>query len=101
MIIQHLERLTEKGWWTVGSQPAIDGAASEDEVVGWGPRGGYVYQKCFVEFFVTKDDVEKIDKKVREAGQGWVDYFASNAEVSVLVATIPRGIRAKLLRYPG
>lgn len=81
-ILRHLERLTEKGWWTVGSQPAVDGADSSHEVVGWGPKGGYVYQKCFVEFFVTEEDVQRIDKKVREQGQGWVDYFAGNLKVS-------------------
>lgn len=82
MIIRHLERLTEKGWWTVGSQPAIDGASSSDEILGWGPKGGYVYQKCFVEFFVERDVVEAIEKKVRERGQGWVDYFVGNLDVS-------------------
>jgi methylenetetrahydrofolate reductase (NADPH) len=82
MIIRHLERLIKKGWWTVGSQPAIDGAKSEDEVVGWGPKSGYVYQKSFVEFFVEKEDVERIENAVRERGQGWVDYFAANLEVS-------------------
>lgn len=80
-IISHLERLTKKNWWTVGSQPPIDGAKSSDEVVGWGPKGGYVYQKCFVEFFVEKADVDRIEKKIREQGDGWIDYFAANAEV--------------------
>ncbi|GJE87071.1 methylenetetrahydrofolate reductase [Phanerochaete sordida] len=78
MIIRHLERLTQKGWWTVGSQPAVDGARSADEVVGWGPKGGYVYQKSFVEFFVEQSDVARIERKVRERGQGWVDFFAGN-----------------------
>lgn len=81
MIIQHLERLTRKGWWTVGSQPAINGASSSDEIVGWGPRGGYVYQKCFVEFFAEKNDMENIERKVRTEGQGWVDFFAGNVQV--------------------
>ena len=81
MIIRHLERLTKKGWWTVGSQPAIDGVSSSDDVVGWGPKGGYVYQKSFVEFFVEKEDVDRIEKKVREKGHGWVDYFAANVTV--------------------
>ncbi len=85
MIIRHLERLTERGWWTVGSQPAIDGADSSDEVVGWGPKGGYVYQKSFVEFFVEREDVERIEKEVREKGQGWVSYLAANLEVCVTV----------------
>lgn len=91
-IIRHLERLTKKNWWTVGSQPPIDGAKSSDEVVGWGPKGGYVYQKCFVEFFVEKADVDRIEKKIREQGDGWVDYFAANAEVRASRCDIVRAI---------
>lgn len=83
MIFPHLERLTRKGWWTVGSQPAINGARSDDEVVGWGPRNGYVYQKCFVEFFAERGDVEGIVRRVEEEGAGWVDYFAGNLQVGV------------------
>ncbi|KAF7375999.1 Methylenetetrahydrofolate reductase [Mycena sanguinolenta] len=78
MILPHLERLTRRGWWTVGSQPAIDGASSGDEVVGWGPRAGYVFQKGFVEFFCTKADVDATERRVRERGNGWVHWFAGN-----------------------
>lgn len=92
MIIRHLERLTKKGWWTVGSQPAVDGAKSSDEVVGWGPNGGYVYQKSFVEFFVEQDVVDRIKKKVRDHGQGWVDYFAGNLEGNFR-SNVPEGGR--------
>ncbi|KAH9952074.1 methylenetetrahydrofolate reduct [Amylocystis lapponica] len=79
MILPQLEQLTRKGWWTVGSQPAINGEKSTDEVVGWGPRGGYVYQKCFIEFFAKAADVEDIERKVEQEGRGWVDFFAGNA----------------------
>lgn len=65
----------------MGSQPAIDGAISTDEVVGWGPKGGYVYQKGFVEFFAPEEDVERIVQKIDAEGKGWVDYFAVNLEV--------------------
>lgn len=34
-----------KGWWTVGSQPAVDGVSSADPTYGFGPGNGYVYQK--------------------------------------------------------
>lgn len=81
VILPHLEKLTKRGWWTVGSQPAVDGAHSTDEVFGWGPRGGYVYQKGFVEFFAPEEDVERIVKKIDAEGKGWVDYFAVNLEV--------------------
>lgn len=80
MILTHLERLTKRGWWTIGSQPAVDGVSSSDEVLGWGPRSGYVFQKGFVEFFCTKDDVKAIERRVEERGKGWVHWFAGNFE---------------------
>ncbi|KAF8077711.1 methylenetetrahydrofolate reductase-domain-containing protein [Lyophyllum atratum] len=78
MILPHLEKLTKRGWWTIGSQPAVDGASSGDEVLGWGPRSGYVFQKGFVEFFGTKDDVEAIERQVEQKGRGWVHWFAGD-----------------------
>ncbi|KAH7923471.1 methylenetetrahydrofolate reduct [Leucogyrophana mollusca] len=77
-ILPHLENLTTRGWWTVCSQPAVDGASSTDEVFGWGPRGGYVFQKGFVEFFVEEDVVEEIEKKIEQDGKAYVHYFAAN-----------------------
>lgn len=81
VILPQLEKLTKRGWWTVSSQPAVDGAKSTDPVFGWGPRGGYVYQKAFVEFFALEEDVERIINKVESEGMGWVEYFAINLEV--------------------
>jgi methylenetetrahydrofolate reductase (NADPH) len=81
MILTHLERLTKRGWWTVGSQPAVDGESSEDEIVGWGPRGGYVYQKCFVEFFADAKDLERIERSIEQEGGGWISYFAADLKV--------------------
>ncbi|KAI0672842.1 methylenetetrahydrofolate reduct [Trametes maxima] len=91
-ILPNLEKLTRRGWWTVGSQPAVNGVPSTDEVVGWGPRGGYVYQKCFVEFFVEQKDVGRIVEKVEEEGGGWVDYFAGNVQGEILT-NVPEGGR--------
>lgn len=59
----------------------MDGAKSTDPVFGWGPRGGYVYQKAFVEFFAPEEDLERITSKAKSQGKGWVDYFAVNLEV--------------------
>ena len=66
----------------MGSQPAVNGASSSDPVFGWGPRAGYVFQKCFVEFFCEEEDVEAIEKRVGARGAGWVHYFACNNEAS-------------------
>jgi methylenetetrahydrofolate reductase (NADPH) len=40
-----LVKINKRGFLTINSQPAVDGAKSSDPVHGWGPRGGYVYQK--------------------------------------------------------
>ncbi|PPQ75369.1 hypothetical protein CVT24_013152 [Panaeolus cyanescens] len=79
-ILPHLERLTKGGWWTVGSQPAVDGVSSTDEVFGWGPRAGYIFQKGFVEFFCEERDVEKVINRIDDKGKGWVHYFAGNVK---------------------
>ena len=64
--MSHLEQLTKRSWWTVGSQPAVDSASSSDRVVGWGPKGGYVFQKSFVEFFCDKEDVDRIEQRTKQ-----------------------------------
>lgn len=84
-ILPYLVRLnTEKDWWTVGSQPAVDGAPSEDETYGFGPAGGYVFQKSFVEFFCSYDDVvsiqEKAKKAEQESGKRRITFYAGNTE---------------------
>jgi methylenetetrahydrofolate reductase (NADPH) len=81
MILPHLKELTRRGWWTVGSQPAIDSAKSTDPVVGWGPRSGYVFQKSFVEFFCNEHDVDIVEKRVLVKGKGRVHWFATNSQV--------------------
>ena len=37
---------------TINSQPAVNGAPSNDPIFGWGPAKGYIYQKAYFEFFV-------------------------------------------------
>ena len=80
----HLERLTKKSWWTVGSQPAVDGVSSLDRVFGWGPKGGYVFQKGFVEFFCEREDVDLIEQRAKQEG-AVVNWLAANNEVRAFV----------------
>lgn len=44
-IRDELAGLIKKGWWTVASQPAVNGVHSTHEIFGWGPQHGFVYQK--------------------------------------------------------
>ena len=48
-----LATLNRKGFLTLNSQPSVNGARSDDPVYGWGGKGGYVYQKAYVECFVS------------------------------------------------
>ena len=45
VIQAQLARVNELGFLTINSQPAVDGARSDDKTHGWGPPNGFVYQK--------------------------------------------------------
>ncbi|KAL8953769.1 MAG: hypothetical protein Q9222_000386 [Ikaeria aurantiellina] len=47
---------TARNWWTIASQPAVDGLPSTDPIHGWGPAKGFVFQKPFVELFCPIED---------------------------------------------
>jgi len=53
VIAKQLSQINEMGFLTINSQPAVNGAKSNDKLFGWGPANGYVYQKAYLEFFVN------------------------------------------------
>jgi methylenetetrahydrofolate reductase (NADPH) len=75
-ISKELLALNAKGWWTVASQPAVNGVRSTDPVFGWGPKNGFVFQKPFVEFFLPSADWANL--KARLEAEEDVIYFAGN-----------------------
>lgn len=38
---------------------------------------------------MEEQDLEKIEKKIKEKGQGWVHYFAGNLQVSIPLNIAP------------
>jgi methylenetetrahydrofolate reductase (NADPH) len=48
VISTQLAKLNDLGFLTINSQPAVDGARSDDKTFGWGPSNGYVYQKVLL-----------------------------------------------------
>ena len=66
-IQEQLLKLNRKGWWSVASQPAVNGVRSDDRVFGWGPRGGFVFQKAFVELFLPSGDWKVLKDKIGRA----------------------------------
>eukprot|EP01128_Nolandella_sp_AFSM9_P010224 TRINITY_DN7037_c0_g1_i1.p1 TRINITY_DN7037_c0_g1~~TRINITY_DN7037_c0_g1_i1.p1 ORF type:complete len:841 (-),score=260.30 TRINITY_DN7037_c0_g1_i1:78-2600(-) len=62
VILNQVVALNKLGFLTVNSQPRVNGASSSDKSFGWGPSGGTVYQKAYVEFFCSKDNFELLKK---------------------------------------
>jgi len=79
-IKSELLALNKKGWWSVASQPAVNGVRSSEQVFGWGPPNGFVFQKAFVEFFLPSQDWEILHKKLAcpEVAAS-VSWYASNS----------------------
>lgn len=74
VIRKELINLNNLQLWTVGSQPAVNCAASSHADFGWGPSGGYIFQKAFVEFFVKEDKWNQIKMKIKNDPQ--FSYYA-------------------------
>lgn len=50
-LVEAMARLNRAGYLTINSQPRVNGARSDDPTYGWGGKGGYVYQKAYIECF--------------------------------------------------
>lgn len=49
----------------MNAQPILEAVNSEDKVFGWGPKGGQVYQKEYVEFFVSPDRLDILIRRLQ------------------------------------
>ncbi|KAH6703269.1 methylenetetrahydrofolate reductase-domain-containing protein [Leptodontidium sp. MPI-SDFR-AT-0119] len=84
-IKSQLLKLNQKGWWTVASQPAVNGVKSSDPIFGWGPKNGFVFQKAFVELFIPVADWTALHAKLTSSSVvTTVSWYASNASGSFL-----------------
>ncbi|EJU05155.1 MTHFR-domain-containing protein [Dacryopinax primogenitus] len=86
-ILPRLIEFTSKGTWTVASQPAVDCMPSDDEVFGWGPKDGFVFQKAFCEFFCEFVTLERLKHKA--AALDTVKFFAANAKGEMMTNMAP------------
>jgi methylenetetrahydrofolate reductase (NADPH) len=70
--------LNRRGFLTINSQPAVNGAKSSDPVLGWGPRNGYVYQKAYLEIFVSPEYIAEIITRIERDPE--FTYYAVNKD---------------------
>lgn len=76
-IRDQLLAINRRGWWTVASQPAVNGVRSSDPIFGWGPRNGFVFQKAFVELFLPSTSWASLRSVL--LGDESVSFLAMNA----------------------
>lgn len=81
MIQEELFELNNNGWFSLASQPAVNGCLSTDKIFGWGPGNGVIFQKAFVEVFVPKKQWENIlyprmENKIKEKS---ITYYAGDS----------------------
>lgn len=75
-IRNNLIDLNRRGFLTINSQPAVNGAKSSDPVFGWGPRNGYVYQKAYLEVLVSPEFLAEIVTRIERDPD--LTYYAVN-----------------------
>ncbi len=66
MLTDNLCKLNKNGILTINSQPNVNGAPSSDPVIGWGEPDGYVYQKAYLEFFVSSEYLKSLLKALEK-----------------------------------
>ncbi|XP_022970234.1 probable methylenetetrahydrofolate reductase [Cucurbita maxima] len=78
IISEQLGKINMKGFLSINSQPAVNGERSDSPSVGWGGSGGYVYQKAYIEFFCSRENLDAVVDKCR--GLPSLTYMAVNKE---------------------
>lgn len=79
LIQEELIQLNEKGYLSLASQPATNSTPSTDKIFGWGPRGGNLYQKAFVELFIHKQQWElELKPKIQRNGAKFSYYLGDS-----------------------
>ncbi|KAK5075511.1 methylenetetrahydrofolate reductase (NAD(P)H) met13 [Lithohypha guttulata] len=88
----HLLDINRRGLLSINSQPAVNGFPSNHPVHGWGPKGGYVYQKAYLELLVFPSVIDKVLERL-EANPN-LTYYAVNREGTLKTNTKDEGPNA-------
>ena len=91
-IKRDLINLNQRGLLTINSQPAIDGMPSSHPVHGWGPAGGYVYQKAYLELLVFPSLIDTVLERIENNKD--LTYYAVNKDGTLRTNTRDEGPNA-------
>lgn len=82
LIQEELLQLNEKGMWTLASQPPGNCVKSTDKIFGWGPPGGHIFQKAFVEFFISHEDWLNLRDRLDKISPEKITFYEGNTHGS-------------------
>ena len=68
--------LNLRGFLTINSQPSVNGVKSSHPVYGWGPHGGYVYQKAYLELLVSPTLIVELITRIKRHPD--ITFYAVN-----------------------
>ncbi|GMH52474.1 hypothetical protein TrLO_g7807 [Triparma laevis f. longispina] len=91
-IQEELAALNRKGFLTINSQPAVNGVPSDDQVFGWGGKGGYCYQKAYVECFVSPENFAKLLESAEKRDS--LNLYGLNSKGEVKIGQEGGGVTA-------
>jgi len=91
-IKENLIKINKQGFLTINSQPKVNGLPSNDIKVGWGPKGGYVYQKAYIEFFTSPEKLKLMQNIMKQFPS--INYMAINNKGELLSNMIVPSVSA-------
>lgn len=63
-ISNKLVDLNSRGFFTINSQPPVNGVKSNHSEYGWGPKNGFCYQKAYLEVLVSPDLISEVISRI-------------------------------------
>jgi methylenetetrahydrofolate reductase (NADPH) len=82
-IKNELIKINKLKYFTINSQPKLNGIKSESSD-GWGGKGGYLYQKAYIEFFTSKNNLDNLTNNINTLDYNNYTYCAINKEGNVI-----------------
>ncbi|KAG7801588.1 hypothetical protein KL944_003320 [Ogataea haglerorum] len=83
--------IVKHGILTINSQPSVNGLKSSDNVFGWGPKNGYVYQKQYLEFLIPSTVVSSLIERINEINKGTdsniLSFYATDKDGQLITNT--------------
>jgi hypothetical protein len=79
-IVDDLLFLNAHGFLTINSQPKANCVASDDPVFGWGSPGGFVFQKAYVEAWISPDQWSGLRQLCALPEFSSISFMAINAK---------------------